>query len=891
VRISDINSMQVDAYLQRDVPVFPVPSLRARSAMTSLRRLHPGRIHWPCALALVTLALPLAGQEPATPDRVTLVPGAQYQLHGVMSRPSLLIFGTNNRKLWLAPLTIPVADPATDGGGLEPMGITVSGPDSGVLLFTGSTGAAWQFRPLTRPEPREFPATVPKGVDRDLIPDLVSGRNPAGPLVAIPLAQAAGVPVLEGQLVSLANSPHLGSYQEGYGGRAGYLLGDLALPDSAPLGEISPGTVIDIRGLMRRLTHEAPDRIDRREVLRQRLFSIFVGDVNPRWLTWRFEAVGDSTGILWRPLGRFPEWALADFNGAGARALRPNLPDLVNFGPKYPSRLTGTPAQLTVSRWLIGNLLWATWDSVARDLQDILTDSVIAMAVARLPASYPHDFSQQLDTTLRTRRDHLPEAAQRMYGQLRARAEMLGSAGADLVEVDRTGPDTVAIRVGPSGPSVFAHEETREVLLFLRGGVDTVRVSGIRSDRPVLRVIAFGDSGADLLQVAPEAGGGIHLHDPGQTFRIEPPGAAKQDRYSYPDPLGADLWSERLPRESGVTYRPMPWFGVTSGVGVLLGAGVVRTDWGGAARPFRSRMRLRAGYGTEAKDGAVEFSSVFYYATTPLSTTLDVAATGLVLVRFYGYGNETAAPEPSSYYRSTQNQYIAAAGAALPLWRHAVVSAGLSVKRAETPFNPGQYISVAQPYGTPLFGQAGLTGGLSWDSRDVIGAPHRGVHITLGGAWYPIIKNGSGAFGSIGGAVSTYWTPRRESRLTVAMRVAGKATFGPYPVHEAAYLGGATTVRGLPEARYAGDESVYGNLDLRIRLVRAVAVARWDFGVLALGDVGRVLLEGQTSHVWHPSFGGGLWMGLLDRSLVFNVNIASGAGEGTFVRFGGGFVF
>lgn len=829
----------------------------------------------PALLALLALARPLAAQAPSTADSVTLIPGARYRIEGVMSRPSLLIFGTNNRRLWLAPLTLPVADPASEGGGLVPTDIA-TGIDSGVMLFRDSTGAVWQFRPLTRTEPRDIPGFVPEGLDRDLLLDLVSGKNPAGPLVAGPLARAADVPVLEGRLVAL-------------GGQAGYLLGNLPHPDSAPPEAIAPGTIIDMPGLMRRLMRVTPDRIDTRGVLRQRLFSIFIGDLNPRWLLWRWKAVSDSAGIVWQPLARFPEMALADWNGAGPRALRPDLPDLVNFGPRYPSRLTGTAAQLTISRWLFGNLPWTTWDSVAHELQSGLTDSAIAMAVTRLPPTWPGEYGQLLASALRARRDHLPEAANQLYRQLRVHAELLGSEGSDLVAVERTAPDTIAVRIGAAEPRIFAGNETREVSLYLRSGADTVQVSGA-GDRPTLRIIAFGNRGGDLLQVAPGAGG-IRLSDSGRSFQVEPPGAVKLDRTPYEDPLGTDIWTDRLPRESGVTYRPTAWFEGNSAIGVVLGAGVVRTDWNGAARPFRSRMRLRAGYGTGADDGAVEFTSVFYYAATPLRTTLDLAATGLALVRFFGYGNETAAPGPSSYYRSIQNQYLALPGVALPFGEHAEVRAGLAFKRVETPLQPGHYISVAQPYGTPLFGQAGLTGGLSWDSRDVKGAPHRGAYFTVDGAWYPIIKNGTGGFGNIGGALSTYWTPGRESRLTVAMRAAGKVTLGHYPVHEAAFVGGATTVRGLPDGRYAGDASVYGNLDLRIRLVRAVAVARWDFGVLLLGDAGRVFLAGQTSHVWHPSFGGGLWVALLDRSLVGNINIASGAGQGTFVRFGGGFVF
>jgi hemolysin activation/secretion protein len=127
--------------------------------------------------------------------------------------------------------------------------------------------------------------------------------------------------------------------------------------------------------------------------------------------------------------------------------------------------------------------------------------------------------------------------------------------------------------------------------------------------------------------------------------------------------------------------------------------------------------------------------------------------------------------------------------------------------------------------------------------------------------------------------------------MTVAARVSGTHTEGNVPYFEAAFIGGGRTVRGLPMGRYEGNQAVFGNLDLRLRVSRVTFVLPWDFGVLGLADVGRVFVDGEQSDTWHPSFGGGLWVALLDRSLAASINVAGGAGQGTFINAGGGFTF
>ena len=100
------------------------------------------------------------------------------------------------------------------------------------------------------------------------------------------------------------------------------------------------------------------------------------------------------------------------------------------------------------------------------------------------------------------------------------------------------------------------------------------------------------------------------------------------------------------------------------------------------------------------------------------------------------------------------------------------------------------------------------------------------------------------------------------------MRAGGEKVWGRYPVFEAAYIGGASTVGGLRPQRYAGDASLYGNLEARWQLAPLPFVLRWDFGVSAIADVGRVFTTGDASRAWHPAFGGGIWATLPDRSMM-----------------------
>jgi hemolysin activation/secretion protein len=158
------------------------------------------------------------------------------------------------------------------------------------------------------------------------------------------------------------------------------------------------------------------------------------------------------------------------------------------------------------------------------------------------------------------------------------------------------------------------------------------------------------------------------------------------------------------------------------------------------------------------------------------------------------------------------------------------------------------------------------------------------------GNFYPQAWSVEEPFGELHGSAAFYATARIPLRPTLALRAGGKQVWGRYPFHEAAYLGGSTTVRGLRRQRYAGDTAVFGNAELRIALVQGRSGLAPLFGLFGLADVGRVYLKGETSDRWHTGFGGGLWLSLSNPNNTVSFAVAESEGD-VRVYLEGGFMF
>ena len=836
---------------------------------------------------------PLVGQTPDSlpPKAVLQAPGPRYRA----SRLHRLLFGREYRSLWSTPVSVPVLDLRTFAGGLKPVS-EGGGQQTKSLLLVAPDGREFFFRSVDKDPSAMLPPELRATVAGDVVRDQTSSALPTGPLVVGPLLKAAGILHGESRLYVLPDDPLLAEFQPEFAGLMGFLEDRVGGSRSVPAHWGGATEIINSDSLLARMNRSADDRAEGRAFLTARLFDLLIGDWDRHAGQWSWARFGDAVPRRWVPIPQDRDQAFAKYDGVLLYVARQSAPQLTNFGSGYPYLAGATWNGRDLDRRLLVELEWPVWESTAIKLQSALTDAVIEDAVRELPPEHYALGGAGLAGALRARRDHLLEAARGYYNLLAKQVDVHGTDASD--EANLTREPGGAVELTLSGGAAAATSEpyfrrrfdpkaTREVRVFLDGGDDRAVVRGAGSG-PLLRIL--GGEGQDQLVDSTRKGRERFYDDAGAAARTE--GAAtKVDRRGYtvprknPDAVPERDWGKRWTATTTLSFGP--------DIGLLIGGGRTLTVYGFRKDPFASRHQFRAAFASGPKSYRLEYRGEFRRENSGTRADILARASGIDVISFSGFGNDNPAPGNNEFYRVTQDAFGLQPSLAFALGPRATVRFGPILKYVSTDDRPGRFLALlsnANLYGTGNFGEVG--GGLTvrYDSRDRPALARKGLLLELGGSAYPAIWDVDSAFGEVHGEAVTYLSARAPLDPTLAIRLGGRKLWGRYPFFEAAFIGGASTVRLGRVNRYAGDASAYGSTELRLSLARIKLILPADFGVFGLADAGRVFLAGESSDTWHAAAGGGLWLSYLERAYTLSLAIAkSEERTGIYAQAGFGF--
>ena len=851
-----------------------------------MSRLTPGvKPSLPAVVAMLgqlVAAEPARGQEAressaAAPESTTVVAGPHYGASGLHK----WLFGKHYRTLWMTPIRVEILDLGTFAGGLKPVK-QGGGLQTQSLRFEGADGREYAFRSVNKDASKILPPDLRQTLAAKIAQDQISAAHPAGAVVSAPLARAAGVLQAEPRLVYMPDDPRLGEFRTEFAGVLGFIEerpDENEDPARAFAGALE---IVSTDDLYKIIEEKPGNYVDAEQFLRARLLDVFMGDWDRHRDQWRWAKVKDGDRFLWVPIARDRDQAFVLFDGLLLGFARQTFPQLLKFGPKIDAPVGTTWNGRDLDRRFLSPLSRPVWDSTAADLVALLTDEAIDSAVARMPAEYQAINGPALRTALVQRRGQLPHAADRYYRLLAGQVDLHTTDHADSAAVIRVDGNHVQVKVfteaarasgaPPYIDRTFSTSETSDIRLYLHGDNDLAVFEG-KGSMPIT-VRAIGGKGEDVFD-DPGKNGKVHFYDEGGTSTAVGHGVNTKD---WPKPEPGDVG----PRDWGARHAYAALVAGGPDIGVLFGGTASYFRYGFRKVPYSSKWRLRLGYATEAQtlngdvlgDIRLENSTTYF--------TILARASGISTLNFYGFGNNTPETEPASFYRVRQNQFTLEPGVTFSLTKRATLTLSALGVYSVTKDDEDRFIGTQTVLGTGEFGQIGAAALLEWGATN-LAMTASGVSATIGGSVYAPVWSVPSTFGEVHGVVNWSWNLYAKGpRPTLAFRVGGARVWGDYPFMNAAFIGGGATVRSLRYNRYAGDASVYGGAELRLRLARTSALLASDLGVMGLVDVGRVFLEGESSDTWYPGYGGGIWLAFLNGRTRATVSVAGGQGSARF---------
>lgn len=811
------------------------------------------------------------------------------------------LLGENYRREWRDTVhQVPILSLATAYGGLEILD-RGGGMQTRSLRLRDRDGKEYTLRSVEKFPEKAVPAFLRGTVAEQVVKDQISGSHPYAALAVPRLAQATGVYHANPKLVYLPAGPELGIYQEDFGD-ALYLL------EERPDGNwehadhfANAPNIISTQKLLTRLQKDNDNLVDQQQLLKSRIFDLWLGDWDRHDDQWRWAQMPEtSKGITYyKPIPRDRDqvffnaqgflmtvgtrkWGMRKFQGFKDEI---RDPEGLAFNARYFDRSFLTAPDL--KQWL----------ETVQAMKDAITPALIREAMGDMPKEiYPYH-GPEIERKLQNRLAQLPRSATSLYLSLAKEVDVVGSDKKEYFLVERLNNEQTRVRVWKLKAKsderdhklydrTFERSETKEIRLYGLGGNDRFELKGKVTQGIKVRVIGGDghDTFTDSSLVTRRKFQTIVYDTPDNTFFFNPhtknkvstnPEVNHYDRKAF----HYDIVSPVL----ALNFNPDD--------GIFLGGGGQSVKHGFRKSPYKSKQVFKGNYAFLTNSFNFlyfgEFNDVF--GDWDLLGHIDLRRPSFTSF-FYGVGNETnnnirdfgrpyyrvrynlITVSPSVRKRSENLRHDLRFG---PIFQHIKLEEEDEAVQLERFIFQEYAPTLSAGAATDLFETnryfAGAQASYAFDLRNARHATSRGLffqtHLTqLFEASDPL--NTKVNFLQAVGNLAWYFSFGTRFRTTFALRSGGIANFGNYePVYQSAFLGGHENLRGYRIMRFAGQKAFYQNHEVRIKLFQVKTLLMpLEIGMNGFYDLGRVWVSQDpsvpsgNSQRWHRGHGGGLWI-------------------------------
>ena len=799
---------------------------------------------------------------------ITVAANIQYNR---VSKFKRIMFGDHYRNEWATPVDVEILDASLFAGGLTPerMG---GGHQTKSLRLQGADGKEYVLRSVNKDPSKAIVQELRGTFAEDVVQDQISSANPFAPMVVSVLADAAGIIHSQPRLVYVENSPQLGEY-------ASTFAETLCLLEERPAGKEEnneafshANNILNSEKLFEKVFTNSEHRVDEKAFLKARLFDMLIGDWDRHEDQWLWAAFKEGNYTMYRPIPRDRDQAFSSMDGLIPKLATQKwaIRNVQNFGYTIHDVKGLNINGGALDRNFTTRLSFDDWKNVARELQEAITDDVIAAAFRQMPQPIYAISGDKIVAKLKQRRDDLLKYALSYYKFLSEQVSITGTNDREIFNIRRLNNDstevTVYSRNNSNGDSeeifrrIFLRSETKEIRLYGLSGKDIFHVDGDVKKGILIRVIGGKgeDTALDQSSVR-QAGPHTKIYDDKDNYF-----AASHDARKF---ISNDSLKNGYNRKS---FR-LDWFaplqspGYNADDGFFVGIALSYKKQQFGKSPYGYMQTIGGNYAFATGAYSFWYKGIFREAVGKADLHISAKYNSPTYTRnFFGIGNETTIDDnaPKDYYRVRMSEFHFSSSLYRQLGKKHAITIGSDFQTVRLRDNEGRFITSdnakldSSDYDRKNYGSVHAM--YSFNTLDNPLYPRKGVKFNTGASFTRRIGESDESFGRAFSEATLYAS---LGRFTLASRTGVSTNIGDdYEFFQANGLGGLTNLRGFRKDRFAGKTSAYQNTELRWNVSSMnLYVMKGSWGLLGFLDNGRVWTPGENSNEWHYGYGGGVW--------------------------------
>jgi len=828
-------------------------------------------------VSLISTAILVKGQSAAKITDSTTV--RLYPSYDSVSRIHRVLFGENYRKEYALETRIPVIKISQLYGGLKAVS-RGGGNQTKSLRLEDSSGNEWVLRSVEKYPEVLLPTGLRQTFLETILKDNMSSQHPFSALIVPVLAEAANLPHTNPIIGLVAKDVNLGIYEKDFAGMV------CLLECREPLGKSD-----NTEKMFRKLKEDHNNTIDAELYLRLRCLDVVLGDWDRHQDQWRWKGYQTKKGINYIPVPRDRDQVFFLSEGKIQRYTQSSW---------FLPMMQGFERDISNINWFLWegreiNTRWFSqidkpqWDAIVADFCANMTDEVFEKALKRLPEpgySLKHD---QLLRQLKLRRASLPSLMDTYYHFFNRKVDIELSDKDEFINIEGNELNglTVTVTKLKKGEKIgdilyerkFDPKDTREIRLYVHGGLDKILLNNSKSTKIALRVIAGeGEKDYEVIRSKNETkfyGSQKETHFSGAE-------AHRVSKHFSLDSLTQKYVAKDLYRRHFI----FPELSFNNDDGIALGLSMKIKNPGFRKTPYGNSQSFAAFYSFNTS------ATKFFYKGEWLKAIgkADLLINGNFLSpsntqNFFGFGNQTTFDNSSDnikYYRARFNLYDLNV-----LLRRRNKTSNINFGPALQYYsynvkdNQDRFISKTDQLHTAdsaiisnkkLF--AGAIVQYRYDNTDDVLMPTKGLIIDSRLSVYGGLNNYSNNFGQFALSFSFYKKIDSAAKVVIVNRTGGGVTAGKATFYQSQFLGSQGNLIGYRQFRFAGQQVLYNNFEIRWRIANlSNYIFPGQLGLSTNYDIGRVWVSEEHSNKWHQGVGAGLYFAPASLS-VFKVAVS-----------------